>query len=135
MLHFSRIEFPARVSDRFLIYHLAVMHITALVILISWVYTLASLSETSFSFSIFHRFLGFFQPRDSPDSPYCSFFSRGLLFSSPSFYSVFVLFPFVFASPSLFFSPSSELNILRTFEAAAEGTKPKVPTALRAFLP
>lgn len=100
-------------------------------------YILLPLSETSFSFFIFHRFLGFFQPRDSPGSPYCSFFSRSFLLLphivfrliSLCLYLSFCLF--LFLSFSLL--PSSGLNILRTFEAAAKGIK--VPTALRAFLP
>lgn len=129
-------EPSSRLSDGFSIYHLAIMHITALVILISW-YILLPLSETSFSFSIFHRFSVSSNRgtrRTSPTvpfSPACSFLLLPhIVFRliSLCLYLSFCLF--LFLSFSLL--PSSGLNILRTFEAAAKGIK--VPTALRAFL-
>lgn len=79
-LHFS-IEFPACISDGFPIYHPAIIHITALVILISWYIILLLLSKTPafLHLSSVSRFLS--TATDSLDSSLLLFLLPALFFS------------------------------------------------------
>lgn len=100
------------------------------------VYTLAALSEKPVFLS--SSFTGFSVSSNRetrrtrltvPFSPACSF-----LLLPPTVFRLISLCLYLSFFLSFSLLPSSELNILRTFEAAAKGTKSKVPTALRAFL-